>query len=198
LIATVGNTIFFSLGGNLLKRHTFIACFACVLGLTTWSHAQAVPTASRAGTIQIGLGGTFVSPDYGSKYAKGLSIYGDFDFTHHLGVEGDIHFASLITPTDIGENSYLIGPRYRYSRNRFTAYGKALFGIGQFQFQQGTYGSGSSATYGVYAFGGGLDVRATHHINVRAIDFEYQKWPGFAPNGLTPYATTIGVAYAFR
>jgi hypothetical protein len=182
----------------LLKRHTLIGCFACVFGLTSWSHTQAIPTASRAGTIQIGVGGTFASPDYTQKYLKGLSIYGDFDFAHHIGVEGDIHFASIIAPEDIGENTYLLGPRFTFRHGRFDAYGKGLLGIGQFQFQQGTYGNGSSSTYGVYALGGGLDIRATHHINVRAIDFEYQKWPHFYPNGLTPYVTTIGVAYVLR
>ena len=182
----------------MLKRHTLLGCFACVFGLSTWSHAQAVPTASRVGTIQLGVGGSFTTPDYTTEYAKGLTVYGDFDFTHHIGVEGDIHF-TLITPKDIGENTYLIGPRYTFfQRNRAALYGKALFGIGQFQFQQGTFGNGSSATYGVYAFGGGLDVRATQHINVRAVDFEYQKWPGFAPSGLTPTVLTFGVAYVFR
>jgi hypothetical protein len=182
-----------------LKRHTLFGCFACFLGLATWSHGQAVPTASRAlGAVQVGVGGTFVSPDYTTETAKGLAIYADVDLTHHVGVEGDVHFASLITPNDIGENTYLIGPRYVIQRQRLNFYGKLLFGIGQFQFQQGSYGNGTSATYGVYAFGAGLDVRATHHINVRAIDFEYQKWPGFAPSGLTPTAITVGVAYVFH
>jgi hypothetical protein len=182
-----------------LKWHIFIGCFACVLGLSTGSHAQAIPTASRAGgTIQLGVAGTFANLDYGPKYAKGLSVYGDFDVTRHIGIEGDIHFASLITPTDIGENTYLLGPRYTYQFRRFAPYAKALFGIGQFQYQQGTYGKGSTDTYGLFAFGGGLDVRATHHISVRAFDFEYQDWPHYAPNGLTPYVMSVGVAYVFR
>ena len=183
----------------MLKRHALFACFACVFGLTTWSHAQAVPTASRGvGTIQVGVGLTFVKPDYTIETAKGVAAYADYDFTQHIGVEGEVHIASLLTPNDIGENTYLIGPRYAYRIRRFTPYAKALFGIGDFQFQSGSYGNGSSATYGVYAFGAGLDVMATRHINVRAIDFEFQKWPGFPPSGLTPTAITVGVAYVFR
>ncbi len=183
-----------------MKRHTLIGCFVYVLGLATWSHAQAVPTASRSvgGTIQIGGGLTFADPDYGPKYAKGLAIYGNFDVIHNIGIEGDIHFASLITPTDIGENTYLLGPRYTYRYHRLAPYVKVLFGVGQFQYQQGTYGKGSTDTYGLYAFGGGLDVRATHRLSVRPIDFEFQRWPNYAPNGLTPFVLTVGAAYVFR
>ena len=182
-----------------MKRHTLFGCFVYVLGLATWSHAQAIPAATRSGGAgQIGVGATFVSPDYAQKYAKGLSVYGDYNLLRHIGVEGDIHFGSLIAPTDIGENTFLAGPRFVYQFHRFDPYAKVLFGVGQFQFQQGSYGAGSSATYGVYAFGGGLDIHVTHHLNVRAFDFEYQKWPNFPANGLTPYVTTIGAAYAFR
>lgn len=184
-----------------MKRHKFIGCFACFVGLATLSHAQAVPTASRAGTIQLGIGGTFVSPDYSNRYLKGVSAYGDFDFAHHLGVEGDIHI-SIITPTDIAENTYLIGPRYNLQYGRFHPYAKALLGIGTFQYQQGSpghgYANGGTFKYFTYAIGGGLDIKATEHINVRAFDLEYQDWPGYATNGLTPVVTTIGVAYVFR
>ncbi len=150
------------------------------------------------GTIQVGLGATFVSPDYTTETAKGVAAYADFDFAHNFGVEGELHFASLSTPNDIGENTYLIGPRYTYHRKRVGIYGKVLFGIGQFQFQKGSYGNGSSSTYGMYAFGGGLEYRATRRINVRAIDFEYQSWPNFPPSGLTPTAITVGAAYVFH
>jgi hypothetical protein len=113
-----------------LKRHTLIGCFACVLSLTTWSHSQAVPTASRSGALQIGAAGTFINPDYTQPYLKGISIYGDLDLTQHIGVEGDIHF-SVITPDDISENSYLIGPRYKWHHKRFEPYAKVLFGFGR-------------------------------------------------------------------
>jgi hypothetical protein len=183
-----------------LKLHILIGCFACVLGLTTLSQAQAVPTAYRASSLQLGGGFTFVRPDYGGRVIGGLSIYGDYDFTRHLGVEGDMHFANLMTPSDISEDSYLIGPRYRFHYGRFTPYAKALFGLGRFGYQAlGPNRSQTSTyTYGVFSFGGGLDLRATKQLNVRAFDFEYQDWPGFKNNGLSPLVMTIGVAYSFR
>lgn len=183
-----------------MKLHTLIGCFACVLGLTTWSHAQAVPTATRSGSLQLGGGVTYARPDYGGKGIEGLTIYGDYDFTRHLGVEGDMHFVNLITPNDISENSYLIGPRYRFHYNRFTPYAKALFGFGRFGYQAPSmYGSKTTTyNYGMMSFGGGVDLRATKHLNVRAFDFEYQDWPGYRGKGLTPVVMTVGVAYSFR
>ncbi|MEO8736051.1 MAG: hypothetical protein ABI380_05890, partial [Edaphobacter sp.] len=88
---------------------------------------------------------------------------------------------------------------YKLHYGRFMPYAKALFGFGQFKFQYPSqYPSAATYTYGVYAFGGGLDLRATRHINVRAFDFEYQKWPSFRQNGLTPIVMTVGAAYTFR
>lgn len=181
-----------------MKPHILIGCFAYALGLTTWAHAQAVPTASRTSSIQIGAGVTYARPDYSSPI-KGITVYGSYDFSKYLGVEGDIHLVNLITPADIGETTYLLGPRFRYRYRRFTPYAKALFGLGQFQYQYpSNWGKASTSTYGVYSFGGGVDLRATRHLNIRAFDFEYQKWPGFQPNGLSPLVMTIGAAYSFR
>lgn len=181
-----------------MKRHIFIGCFACVLSLTPWSHGQAVPTASRFSTIQIGAGGTFISPDYTQQYLKGFAIYGNYDIGQHLGVEGDFHY-SVITPSEISENSYLVGPRYKWHYKRFEPYAKVLVGLGRFGFQAGhNFPFAATFTYFQFAPGGGLDIRATRHINVRAFDVEFQKWPGFNPNGLSPIVYTIGVAYTLR
>lgn len=180
-----------------MKRHILIGCVACVLSLTPWSHGQAVPTASRNGSAQIGVGGTFISPDYTQQYIKGISIYGNYDIGLHLGVEGDIHI-SLVTPGDISENSYLLGPRYKWHYKRFEPYAKVLLGLGRFGFQTGNFPSAATFTYFQFAPGGGLDVRATRHINVRAFDVEFQKWPGFESHGLSPIVYTIGVAYTLR
>ncbi len=179
-----------------MKRLSLIGCFACVLGLANWLHAQAVPTADRAGVVQFGAGLSLANADYSPHKIKGISVYGSFDFTRHWGIEGDIHKVSIITPADIGEDSYLLGPRYVFHHKRFNPYAKALLGFGRFQYQFDT-APHTTYTYKIYAFGGGLDFLATHHINVRAIDLEYQKWPGYPPNGLTPIVGTIGVAYVF-
>jgi outer membrane protein with beta-barrel domain len=180
-----------------LKRHSFIGCFACVLSLATWSHGQAVPTASRAGGIQVGIGGFAVDPDYAQKYIQGLTFYGDFDFMQHIGAEAEIHY-SVNTPTDVSEDSYLAGVRYYGRHKKFTGYAKFLAGVGRFGYQSGSFVNPASATYFEYALGGGVEYLATRHINVRVIDFEAQKWPGFPTNGLSPYSYSAGVAYVFH
>ena len=66
-----------------MKRHLLIGCFACVLGIATMSHGQAIPTASRTGSIQVGVGGMFTNPDYAQQYIKGLTFYADYEFLHN-------------------------------------------------------------------------------------------------------------------
>jgi Outer membrane protein beta-barrel domain len=185
-----------------LKRLSLIGCFTCIIGLAGWSHAQATPAASRLGIAQFGGGFSVASSDCpsvpiegltdgctSSSTSKGLTVYGTFDVTRHFGVEGDIHKLSLSRP---GEDSYLFGPRYVFHRNRFHPYLKFQGGFGRFQT---TYNTAYS--YYIYAFGGGLDYHLTPHINVRAFDLEYQNWPKFPPNGISPIVGTAGVAYAF-
>ena len=179
-----------------MKWQSVLGLLTCVFGLSIGAHAQATPTASKAGNLQLGVGGVLVSTDYVPAKTKGLTVYGDFDFTRHIGIEGDIHFGSIITPGDLGEDSYLLGPRYVINHKRFSGYGKLLVGIGRLNYQQGFFPSNASFTYKIYAFGGGLDIKATRRLNIRAIDVELQKWPGYR-NGLSPIVTTVGVAYSF-
>jgi hypothetical protein len=180
-----------------LKRHNLIGWLACVLSLTACLHGQAVPTASRISSIALGVGGTWINPDFGQSHIEAITFWGDFDLPHNLGVEGVIHY-SVNTPQDISENSYILGPRYILRHKRFEGYAKALVGVGHFGLQAGYNPYPGTASYFEYAFGGGLDVRVAHHINIRAIDFEAQKWPGFEANGLSPYSLTFGASYVFH
>jgi hypothetical protein len=180
-------------------RHTLIGCFACVLSMSTWAHSQATPTASRAvGTMAVGTGWSIMNPDFGQSHIGAITFWGDINLPYSLGVEGVIHY-SVNTPSDVSENSYLIGPRYILRpHKRVELYGKALFGVGHFGLQQGSFANPNTATYFEMAFGGGIDVHVARHINIRAIDFEAQKWPGFHPNSLSPWGGTFGVSYVFH
>lgn len=159
--------------------------------------------ATRLGSVQIGAGFSFAIPDYGQTYIKGYTVYGDADLWRRVGVEADVHQINVFTPTDIGEDTYLVGPRFTIMRrDRVRVYAKALGGIGRFEYQSGTYHSPHTDTFGVYSLGGGIEFRASQHINIRAVDIEAQKWPGYATpgfpaHGLTPFVTTFGAAYAF-
>lgn len=183
-----------------MKRILFITSLAFLLwAVPQKSQAQAIPTATRGTGLQVGVGYSFAHPDYAQKNIQGYTIYGTFDFTRHIGIEGDIHRVSVITPTDIGQNTYLLGPRYVFHFGRFHPYAKGLVGLGFFStdYDKGSGIPNSNNHYKMYALGGGLDYTWTRHVNIRAVDFEYQSWPGFGANGLTPYVFTFGAAYRF-
>jgi hypothetical protein len=65
--------------------------------------------------------------------------------------------------------------------------------MGRFKYQYDT-----DYTDQVHSFGGGLDIQATHHINIRAIDYEHQQWLGYPASESAPQVITVGAAYAFR
>ena len=165
------------------------------LGLSTALQAQAVYAANRT-PVQIGLGFTLASPDYGERYIKGISVFGDLGLPRRFSLEGDVHYVSLLTPTDVGENTFLLGPRYNVlHQDRFNAYVKAMGGVGRFVYQLGYFQQPHTNTFAALSFGAGMEYRAGRHINVRAIDIEAQKWPDFNPHTLSPFVITFGVAY---
>jgi hypothetical protein len=181
----------------MLKTLIMIGSLAGALSLASVGHTQAMPTAVAKGALQIGGGYSYGMPDYSQKNIQGISGFADYNVSLHLGAEADIHYVSVFTPSDLGENSYLVGPRFTYPRGRFSIYGKALFGIGTIVIQEAADNpEGGAGSYFAYALGGGLDVLATKHIVVRAIDFEYQHWS--YGSGLTPSVITVGAAYRFR
>jgi len=184
----------------MLRTLTLTGSLVCLLAMAASAEGQALPTATAAAQIQAGLGGTYAKTDYGDKPIKGVTGFADLDFpSKHFGIEADIHYVALATPIDIAENSYLIGPRFLIRKGRFTPYAKLLGGVGSFVVQESADNpNATTASYLAYAFGGGLDIDVTHHIVVRAIDFESQRWPNFGRDGLTPTVITVGVAYRFR
>jgi opacity protein-like surface antigen len=166
-----------------------------MFGFSIFAHSQAEPTASRPGVLQIGAAGTWVLPDYSGGHDIGPTFYGTYDFMRHIGVEGDIHYASVTTTNDVGEDTYLIGPRFVFNKRRFAPYAKVLFGVGELKLQFPTQPHSNTTNF-VYALGAGLDYKLTRSINIRAFDYEYQEWSYLT--GLTPVAMTVGVAYQFH
>ena len=181
-----------------MYRQCVIACFysTMLLSVFTRANAQAMPAVVRPIQIQVGAGFSFAEPDYGIVYAKGFTVYGDATYHHFLGLEAEMHYNSIFTPTDIGENTYMIGPRVSLIHQDWVnIYGKALGGIAAFEYQKGTYPNPHTDTYGAFGVGGGIDLDVSRHMTIRAIDIEQQWWPGYADHGLTPFVVTFGVAY---
>lgn len=167
-----------------------------VLGTSVAALAQARPTATRAGDLQIGGGFSNANTDYLPNRVNGGTGYFTFDFYHRLGIEGSFRFIKD-GPTNIYEKTYQIGPRYSWIlRDKYVPYVKGLYGRGVFNFAQNGQTTANIA-YNMFTAGGGLDYRVLPYLSVRG-DFEYQRWLSFPPNGLTPTVFTVGAAYHFR
>ena len=171
-----------------------IVLAATLLSTPAFIHAQATPTGVRKASLQVGAGFSNANTDYLPNRVNGTTIYADFDFFHHLGLEGEFRYIKD-GKTNIYEKSYEIGPRYSRTYGRFSPYVKGLYGRGVFNF---TYRGERTANlaYNMLAVGGGLDYRLLRHVNLRG-EYEYQHWFGFPLHGLTPSAITIGAAYRF-
>jgi hypothetical protein len=177
----------------MLKR----IVFSLAVLLVAWPlAAQSTPGTSRIGG-QVGFGFSAARPDISNTAIKGIAFYGNVDVFKHFGIAAEINDLKLFTPRDIGEATYLYGVRYQVAKDRFHPYAKGLFGLGTVQYQPGYNPNPTSLHFTTYAIGGGVDITAARHLNIRLIDLEYQFMPSFSPHGLTPFAGTIGAAYRF-
>jgi hypothetical protein len=130
----------------------------------------------------------------GPKRLYGVGAYVDLHFSRWIQVEGEGHwmrFNEYYPPgstTGISEDTYLVGPRIPIvTFHRVTPYAKFLVGLGTGSFLTGN-------TF-VMDYGGGVDVRLTHRLTLRAVDFEYQQWR--VDPTLYPYGGSVGISYKF-
>jgi opacity protein-like surface antigen len=178
----------------MVGRRIFL--FFSVLAVSFLSHAQALPTATGVGiSFQGGAGVSFVNTDYITQYVKGVSIFASADLSSGIGVAVEYNDNNVLTPQDFGETSFMGGIRFTVKKHSFRPYVKALAGVGAVHFSQGYYRTSSSQSSFAVGLGAGVDYRVSQHFFVRAIDFEYQDWRNFPPNGLSPYVITIGAGY---
>jgi hypothetical protein len=154
--------------------------------------AQAVSTGTKTPGLQAGAGILYLNNDYG-KSDQGVSAWVDANLNALLGLEAEAHLGTLISPSDYGENSFLVGPRLGVKSGKGLLYAKAMIGRGDFIYDRP--GQTRSASYNLYAFGAGLDYRISPSLNLRVVDAEFQTWGSFKPNGLTPYAISTGLMY---
>ena len=154
--------------------------------------AQALPTATGPGSsIAVGGGGSVFQTDYGQRMIGGLTAYADVNPTWRYGLEGEARFLRLRTSEQVTETNYFVGPRVNLRMGPLRPYVKFLVGDGKivlpFHYAQGNFFS--------YAPGGGVEYMIGDRIIVRAIDVEYQLWPGFPYGELHPYGVSAGISF---
>ena len=119
----------------------------------------------------------------------GAGAYADVRFSRWVQFEGEGRWMHLNTLYGVNEDTYLAGPRiplHTFHFLRATPYAKALVGLG--------YGKFLTNPALTVAYGGGVDLRLTKKISIRAGDFEYQQWR-VTPTTLWPYGVSVGIGY---
>ncbi len=168
-------------------------------GLAASAHAQwrdhALPTATRAGDLQLGGGLVFGRSTYNFTASNliGGAFYTTFDVRSHLGAEANFRQNQSTADSTVYERTYEFGPRVYLSRGGVAPYAKVLYGRGIYNFSH----SAANLAYNMYTVGGGMDFAVLRSMNVRA-DYEYQTWPGFPLASLHPSVVTVGVAFHFH
>lgn len=160
------------------------------------AHAQAIPTATvRLAYVAGGVSYSIFQPDYQQNTMKGITGYVDVATSSHWSVEMETHHLIYDGPGNMSEITYLIGPRYRLHYGFIEPYAKTMVGGAAFN-----YPSPLTQPQGKFlaiAYGGGVDVPMGSRFILRLVDFEYQQWPGFAANSLTPYGVSFGGSFKF-
>ena len=156
--------------------------------------AQVTPTAFRS-PISLSVGGEIsgFDPRYGPNKLLGIGAYADLNLLPHgIGIEGEARWQRFHSIDSIAQDNYLIGPRVKILHFwRAQPYVKVLAGFSNMNFGEGI-GTGRFTTL---SYGGGLDIKLTRRISLRAIDVEYQQWPSFFGTSLYPYGGNVGVSY---
>jgi hypothetical protein len=181
---------------KIMKKWFGPFVLTALLFLVPSIHAQAVYTASKTPLLEVGAGFLYLNNDYTPQSDQGITAWVDANLNRFIGLEAEGHFGVIQSPSDYGENSFLIGPRFSVHRGKASLYAKAMVGRGEFVHDLPYHYS--STGYTAYAFGGGLEYRVFSSWKLRLVDAEFQTWPSFPPNGLTPYAISTGVMYIFH
>src|ERR1039458_446314 len=164
--------------------------------------AQAVPSATgRQVSITAGGMASIFQPDFAGVccFASaspqplfGVGAYVDVRLRRWVQIEAEGRWLRWNQYYGVNQDNYLIGPRLPvYHFWKATVYGKALGGFSKMSFD--TFGDHNNFTD--FAFGGGVDVKLTKRISLRAADVEYQYYPWWGNSTLSPYGASVGIGY---
>lgn len=177
-----------------------LSFFMCSSTLLSLPAAQAQVHESAVGAshnLWVGLEVSDFNPDYNFFRLYGAGLYGDYNITRNVGIEGEARVLNFTHAAGQNQKSLLGGPTYTFYRyHRFTFNAKVLLGGVKIVYPDGIgYGS-----YFAFAPGGNAEYRLTSRLKVRGeYEFEFLPsapgFPGQTSNGLTPNGFNIGVSY---
>jgi hypothetical protein len=177
------------------KSKALMGCALVAVGLgCSLLSAQAAPAGLGSGKyVNLGAEGAFYQAQYGQQRIAGVGAYADANLYRRLGVEGEFRTLRFHNNEDVRETTWMVGPRVSFHlHHALRPYVKVLAGRAQFNYPF-SYAQGS---YVVYAPGGGVDWQVGRsRLTLRAVDFEYQQWPGFSFGRLSPYGFSAGASY---
>jgi opacity protein-like surface antigen len=140
------------------------------------------------------LNQSFTEPVAGaSPYALfGAGVFVDVKFKRWVQLEAEGRWLRFNQYGGIRQDNYLIGPRVPVLHFwRSSVYAKALGGYAKMNFDS----LGDKGSFTDLAFGGGMDVKLTKRLSLRAADFEYQYYPKWGNSSLSPYGASVGIGY---
>ncbi len=172
--------------------------------------AQVLPSATgREVSITAGGMASIFQPDFANQCCSssgnviasasnqplfGAGAYVDLRLRRWVQIEAEGRWQRWNQFEGIHQDNYLIGPRLPvYHFWKATVYGKALGGFSKMDF--GYYNGYGHANFTDFAFGGGMDVKLTRRLSLRAADVEYQYWPWWGNSSISPYGASVGVGY---
>jgi len=183
-----------------------LALAALILFAAFPAFSQVVPAAIKAG-IPLVIGGGFSGfySDWDG-YFGGPAAWIDWNFDHGpalirgLGIElegRDLNYFRTGTSPNLRQDTATAGLIYtKHLSQNLHAYAKCGGGIGSTDFPGSWHYNHDTRT--VIAPGGGVELRASGHVWIRA-DYEYQFWPNFIRHHtMTPSGATVGVSYNFK
>jgi hypothetical protein len=202
-VAREGNSVVISVSGEAASPRTGSAAPAAAddPGPAPKQRAERRPGDGLTPRVEIFGGYQYVRTDgpvIGDHNANGwtASVSGNFnryfgittEFSGHWGSPGFTDFKPLAGLPLSGNLDYstfgvLAGPRFTMREGRTTVYGHALFGVAHISFNKakltevlgilGQQPSGFSSNSFAAAFGGGIDVRLSRTVSLRAIQADY-------------------------
>jgi len=187
---------------TILLSLLFVATAVSVRGQvapSAYARGLSIAAGGEAAVFQPDYEG-FGVPEESSNRLYGIGAFVDVRFTRWIQLEAEGRWLRFNQVDNIYEDNYLIGPRlpiYRLRFRRATPYAKVLIGYGKLNFED----NDGWGRYTALAYGGGIDVKLTDRISIRAPDFEYQQWPrwteanGAPTSSLWPYGLSVGVSY---